>query len=155
MFGQKGLGQGMSYTVSKVFIDTNILIYSIDERTPAKKRRAREVLSGLGVSRLPVISTQIVHEFFVAATNKLKVDRLSAKKLIHTFRTMEVVENSFDLAEQAIDICILSQISFWDALIVAAAEKAKCEFIFSEDLNSGQSYRGVKVWNPFVESGLP
>ncbi|HRA01431.1 MAG TPA: hypothetical protein PLJ62_14595 [Thermoflexales bacterium] len=56
-----------------------------------------------------------------------------------------------DLKTEAIDIHLLSQISFWDALIVAAAEKANCEYIFSEDLNDGQLYRGIKIVDPFKE----
>jgi predicted nucleic acid-binding protein len=57
--------------------------------------------------------------------------------------------NDLDLIEQAIDISVISQVSFRDALIIAAAEKANCEFVFSEDLNTGQTYRGVTVVNPF------
>lgn len=73
------------------------------------------------------------------------------KNIIHNFRNMEIVNNDLELIEQAIDISIISQLSFWDSLIIAAAEKANCEFIFSEDLNNGQTYRGVMVINPFVK----
>ncbi len=62
---------------------------------------------------------------------------------------METVNNDLELIEQAIDISVISQISFWDSLIIAAAEKSNCEFVFSEDLNTGQTYRGVMVINPF------
>jgi len=54
-------------------------------------------------------------------------------------------DNDLELIEQAIDISVISQISFWDSLIIAAAEKSNCEFVFSEDLNTGQTYRGVMV----------
>ena len=64
---------------------------------------------------------------------------------------MEVVNNDLELIEQAIDISVISQLSFWDSLIIAAAEKANCEFVFSEDLNAGQTYRGVMVFNPFIK----
>ena len=73
------------------------------------------------------------------------------KNIIHNFRNMEIVNNDLELIEQAIDISIISQLSFWDSLIIAAAEKANCEFIFSEDLNNRQTYRGVTVINPFVK----
>jgi predicted nucleic acid-binding protein len=140
--------------VSKIFIDTNILVYTVDDRDRAKKRRAREVISRLGADRQPVISTQVVHEFYVAVTKKLRVDPLDAKKLVHALRTIEIVNGSFELAEQAIDICILNQLSYWDSLIVASAEKAKCEFLFSEDLAAGATYRGVKILNPFQENEI-
>ena len=63
---------------------------------------------------------------------------------------MEIVQNDLELIEQAIDISVISQLSLWNSLIVAAAEKSKCEYIFSEDLNSGQTYRGVMVHDPFI-----
>jgi predicted nucleic acid-binding protein len=150
----KAPGPETSYIVSKVFIDTNVLVYSIDHRVPAKMRRARELLDSLDVSRLPVISTQVVQEFYVAATSKLKIAPLAAKKLVHSLRTIETVTNTVDIAEQAIDISVLSQISFWDSLIIAAAEKARCDMVLSEDLNSGQMYRGIKVIDPFRDKSF-
>ncbi len=139
----------MSFIVSKIFIDTNILVYTLDGRDRAKQAKAREIVSAIASKHLPVISTQVVKEFFVVATTKLKTEAITAKQIVHNFHNMEVVANDLDLIEQAIDIHLLSQISFWDALIVAAAEKANCEYIFSEDLNDGQLYRGIKIVDPF------
>ena len=68
---------------------------------------------------------------------------------------MELIKIDLELIEQAIDISVLSQISFWDSLVIAAAEKANCEYVVSEDLNTGQLYRGVKLLNPFTEPGNP
>ncbi len=64
---------------------------------------------------------------------------------------MELVNIDLELIEQAIDISILSKISFWDSLIIAAAEKSNCEYVVSENLNTGQLYRGIKLINPFNE----
>jgi predicted nucleic acid-binding protein len=64
---------------------------------------------------------------------------------------MEIVQVDLDIIEQGIDISILSQISFWDGLIIAAAEFANCVTILSEDLNDGQIIRGVKIINPFKQ----
>jgi len=144
-------GKGTSFIVSKIFIDTNILVYTLDGRDRAKQAKAREIVSAIASKHLPVISTQVVKEFFVVATTKLKTEAITAKQIVHNFHNMEVVANDLDLIEQAIDIHLLSQISFWDALIVAAAEKANCEYIFSEDLNDGQLYRGIKIVDPFKE----
>jgi predicted nucleic acid-binding protein len=83
------------------------------------------------------------------ATSKLKADQIVVKSIVHNFRNMEIVQNDLELIKQAIDISVISQLSFWDSLIIAAAEKANCEFVFSEDLNSGKSYRGVMIVNPF------
>lgn len=140
--------------MSKIFLDTNILIYSIDKKEPSKLKKARRILKNVVIDHHPVISTQVIQEFYVVATTKLKADVPIVKNIVHNFRNMEVVNNDLDLVEQAIDISIVSQLSFWDSLIVASAEKAKCEFIFSEDLASGATYRGVAVRNPFEEKNI-
>ena len=62
---------------------------------------------------------------------------------------MEVILINPYLIKEAIDATILNQISFWDSLVVVAAENAKCETLYTEDLNAGQIVRGVKIENPF------
>ena len=135
--------------MSKIFIDTNLLVYALNNKDIEKKDTARKILKKIVESHQPVISTQVIKEFYVVATSKLNVDSIIVKNIIHNFRNMEVVCNDLDLIEQAIDISVISQLSFWDSLIIAAAEKANCEYIFSEDLNAGQIYRGVTSVNPF------
>jgi predicted nucleic acid-binding protein len=137
--------------VSKIFIDTNILIYTIDKKNLAKQNEARRIIKSVVELHSPVISTQVIKEFYVVATTKLKAEPILVKNVIHNFHNMEVVNNDLELIEQAIDISVLSQISFWDSLIIAAAEKANCEYVFSEDLNGGQLFRGIRVVNPFTE----
>ena len=144
-------GLEKSYIVSKIFIDTNIFVYSIDNRDLAKKAVAREILSALPAKHQPVISTQVAQEFYAVATTKLKAEQFKVKQLIHSFRRMEIVNIDLDLIEQSIDINLISQVSFWDSHIIAAAEKANCKYIFSEDMASGATYRGVKIVNPFTE----
>ncbi len=145
-------GQGKTSTVAKIFLDTNILVYTLDSRDPAKQRKARKTLREAVDKHSPVISTQVLQEFYVAATVKLKADPLLVKGILHAFRNMETVNNDPEMIEQAIDISILSRLSFWDSLIVAAAEKAGCEMLFSEDLSPGQTYRGIRLVNPFHRS---
>lgn len=136
--------------MSRIFIDTNLFVYSIDQKEAQKKEKARKILKQIVEAHQPVISTQVIQEFYVVATTKLKADQLIVKNIIHNFRNMDVVNNDLQLIEQAIDVSVISQLSFWDSLIIAAAEKANCEFVFSEDLNAGQTYRGVVVVNPLV-----
>jgi predicted nucleic acid-binding protein len=136
--------------VSKIFIDTNIWVYSLDSKDQEKRNHARQILRKIVDAHQPVLSTQVIQEFYVVATAKLGADLLGVKNIIHNFHNMEIVNIDLELVEEASDISILSKLSFWDSLIIAAAEKAKCEYIFSEDLNSGQTYRGVKVLNPFL-----
>jgi len=149
MYHHKGKnGQGKNYTVSKIFIDTNILVYSLDTNDKVKHERARQVLQKIIEKHHPVISTQVINEFFVVATKKLQADPIVVKNIIHNFRNMEIVNADLQLIEEAIDISVISQLSFWDSLVIAAAEKSNCEFVFSEDLNAGQNYRGVLLLNP-------
>lgn len=135
--------------VSKIFIDTNLLVYTLDKQDEEKQVKARTIIKKIIYSHQPVISTQVIKEFYVVATKKLQADPIIVKNIIHNFHNMEIIQNNLDLIEQAIDISVISQLSFWNSLIVAAAEKSKCEFLFSEDLNSGQTYREIMVINPF------
>lgn len=141
-------------TVSKIFVDTNLFVSSIDQREPEKKEKARAILRKIIDSHQLVISTQVIKEFYVVATTKLKAEKLIVKNIIHSFRNMEVVNNDLELIEQAIDISLISQLSFWDSLIIAAAEKANCEVVYSEDLNTGQTYRGIMVIDPFISGNF-
>lgn len=141
-------GPGTNFIVSKIFIDTNILVYTLDTLDPQKHARSRSVLQRIIADHQPVISTQVINEFFVVATKKLNADAIVVKNIIHNFLNMEIVSTDLSLIESAIDINVISQLSFWDSLIIAAAEKAHCEYVFSEDMNAGQNYRGVLVLNP-------
>ena len=147
-------GIGKISIVSKIFIDTNIFVYSIDQKDPNKRDKARNILKRLVEVHQPVISTQVIKEFYVVASTKLKADSFIIKSIVHNFRNLEVVNNDLELIEQAIDISTISRLSFWDSLIIAAAEKANCEFVFSEDMNPGQTYRGLMLVNPFVREDI-
>ncbi len=149
MYHQMGKnGQEKSCIVSKIFIDTNILVYTLDNNNKIKHERARAVLQKIIDKHHPVISTQVINEFYGVATKKLNADPILVKNIIHNFKNMEIVNADLQLVEEAIDISVISQLSFWDSLVIAAAEKANCEYVFSEDLNVGQNYRGVLLLNP-------
>ena len=134
----------------KTFIDTNVLVYCVDRHDPAKRKRARALLRTIQREGGGVISTQVLQEFYVAVTRKLKVDPLLAKGMLNTFSALELVVIDRSLIGEAIDCSILNQLSFWDALIVVCAEKAQCTGVWTEDLNDGQTIRGVRIKNPLV-----
>ncbi len=133
----------------KVFLDTNVLVYAQDLDAPHKRERSRQLMAEVAASGRGVISTQVLQEYYVTATRKMGVAPLAAKSVVQSFRMFEVVQLSPDLIEQAIDRSVLSQLSFWDALIVAASVASGCTTIYSEDLNAGQVIGGVRVVNPF------
>ena len=97
-----------------------------------------------------VISTQVMQEFYVTVTGKLKKEPFQAKAVLKTFSAFEIVQVTPELVEEAVDCSVLHQLSFWDALIVVAAEAAGCTTLYSEDFTAGQSLLGVTVVNPFA-----
>ncbi len=139
----------MSSTTGKSFIDTNVLVYAGDDDTPAKQHIARRLIAEQ--SGRAVVSTQVLQEYFVAATLKLGVAPLDAKEVINAAGSaFETIVVTPVIINRAVDGSVLWQVSFWDALILASAEDAACAVVFSEDLNSGQRYGGVRVENPFA-----
>jgi predicted nucleic acid-binding protein len=136
--------------MSKIFIDTNILVYSMDSHEPEKRDKSRSLLKKVVNDFTGVISTQVMQEFYVAGTSKLKADPLTLKNILHAMERFEVVIITPEIIKEAIDCSIIARISFWDALIVTAAESARCEKLWSEDLNNGQIIRGVRIENPLL-----
>lgn len=134
--------------MSKVFLDTNILVYSLDPTDPEKRHRCRELLRGFAAENLGVISTQVLQEFYVASTSKLGADQLIVKDILRSLERFEIVIITPALIKEAIDCSITNRLSFWDALIVVAAESAKCKLLWTEDLNHGQIIRSVRIENP-------
>jgi predicted nucleic acid-binding protein len=134
----------------RVFLDANVLVYAQDAGAPDKQRKSREIIAQLAGSADGVISTQVMQEFYVAATGKIGVPPLAAKGVLKTFGVFETVQVSPALIQEAIDCAILNQVSFWDSLIIAAAASAGCSTVLSEDLNPGQIILGVRVQNPFA-----
>jgi predicted nucleic acid-binding protein len=134
----------------KIFIDTNILIYSIDKHDPHKMQKARSILNSINENHTGVISTQVMQEFYVASTKKMQGDPVIIKAVLNQFLNFEVVSISPELIFSAVDCSILNRISFWDALIIVAAVSTKCKEIWTEDLSHNQVIQGILIKNPFL-----
>jgi predicted nucleic acid-binding protein len=126
-----------------------VLLYAMDDSRKAKQRKARALLRRVAERTAPVISTQVLQEFYVASTTKLAVEPLVAKSLLRSFENMETVQVDPGMIREAVDISILNRLSFWDSLILATAESAHCGILYTADLSSGQIIRGVQIENPF------
>jgi predicted nucleic acid-binding protein len=133
------------------FVDTNILVYAEDRDAKAKHDRARELVLGLWDDRDGVLSVQVLHEFYITVTRKLKKPLRAAQALdiVREYLTWTVVDNTGALLVEAAELQQSAQLSFWDALIVQAAIHAECDRLYSEDLNAGQRFGTVHVVNPF------
>lgn len=136
--------------MKKIFIDTNLIIYANDRRDPQKQGKAIEVISELMGNGLGVISTQVLQEYSSVALTKLKQDHGIVLRQLVLLESFDVVLMTPALIRRAIEIRSSYNISFWDSCIISAAESSGCDSIFSEDLNAGQYYSGIKVVNPFL-----
>ena len=135
-----------------VFVDTNILVYAHDADAGVKRERAIEELRGLWEKGSGRLSVQVLQEFYVSVTRKLatRVARSTAREIVDTYGAWVREPTTAETVLRATDIAELAQISFWDALIIAAAEQAGAAQLLSEDLNAGQEIAGVRVVNPFL-----
>jgi predicted nucleic acid-binding protein len=134
----------------KCFVDTNILVYAHDLTQGVKHERARALVQKLWESGGGVLSTQVLQELCVSLRRKV-VRPLSAegtRKVIEDYSSWEVVVNTAESVLEALGLEGRYQISFWDALIIQAAESCGAEVLYSEDLADGQSYGAVRVMNP-------
>ena len=134
---------------TRSFIDTNVLIYSVDRADPVKQEIALELISRHAKERSGVISTQVLQEFYSATTRKLGIDPLDARQHLRDFRIFDIVQVTPPIIEEGIDCSILKRISFWDGVIVASAAAANCSELLSEDLADGQIILGIRIRNPF------
>jgi predicted nucleic acid-binding protein len=136
----------------KVFVDSNVFLYAHDRDAGAKQQRSADLLRELWQSGLGRMSTQVLEEFYVNVTQKIR--RPLARGV-----TREIVRNYGLWVESAItpatvvrasEISEAWKIAFWEGMIVAAAEQDGADQLLTEDLNHGQVVAGVRVVNPFL-----
>ena len=136
----------------KTFVDTNVLIYAHDLDAGPRRQRAAERLAELWNTRAGRLSTQVLQEFYVNVTQKIKapLSRSAAREVVRNY--IPWVESPITPATvvRASEIGEIWNISFWDGMILAAAEQDQASQLLSEDMNHGQLIAGVKVVNPFL-----
>jgi predicted nucleic acid-binding protein len=137
----------------KYFVDTNILIYAHDRSAGLKHESARQLIARLWTSGQGVLSTQVLQELCVnlrrKVANPVPVEEI--RGLIRDYLSWEIVVNTPEAVIQALEIEVRYKTSFWDALILQAAEQSGAAVLYSEDLASKQSYGTVRVVNPLLE----
>jgi predicted nucleic acid-binding protein len=141
---------------AEVFVDTNVLLYTIDEdpASALKRQQAQQLL----LSQRWGWSVQVAAEFFVNATSAKRPFRLAvpdAAALLENWFVFPIQTQTPELVRAAIDIHQRFQLSYWGAAILAAAKEMGCRTVYSEDMNAGQDYDGVTVVNPFAASAAP
>ena len=136
---------------AEFFIDTNVFLYSIDDSVECEPKRtvAREILENQRWGW----SVQVAAEFFVNATSPKRSFRLNAglaSALVENWFSFPTVEITPEIVRTSISLHQRYQTSYWDSAILASARILGCHTVYTEDMNHGQDYDGVKVKNPFL-----
>lgn len=137
---------------ARSFFDTNVLVYADDGAAPAKQRQALDLLTEHRRTRTGVVSLQVLQEYFVTVTKKLRVEAAVARRKVELLAEMDVASHDVSDILAAIDLHRIHKLSFWDALIVRTAKQSGCRVLFSEDMQA-RDIDGILVVNPF-RSGI-
>lgn len=132
-----------------VFVDTNVLIYAVDEGNPKKHAAAIEWEEELWKSGRGRISFQVLQEFYAKVSSKWPPARQKAQAEVRNLLAWRPVAVDGDLLQLAWKVQERYRFSFWDALIVAAAKAASCRYLLTEDLHADQDLDGLIVIDPF------
>lgn len=134
----------------RYFVDTNILLYAHDHSSGAKHRRAQALVEQLWDSGRGVLSTQVLQELAVNLRRKVgrPVPADEIRILIQDYSAWEIVTNTAESVIRALEIEQRYKTSFWDALILDAAENCGASILYTEDMAVGQRYGAVQIVNP-------
>jgi predicted nucleic acid-binding protein len=138
----------------RYFVDTNILMYAHDVAAGAKHDLARAVVERLWRDRTGVVSTQVLQELAVNLRKKARkpLDTRATREVVSDYLAWQVVVNGGDSVLEALDLEARYQLSFWDALVLRAAQSAGAATLYSEDFSDGQDYGGIRAVNPLSSS---
>jgi predicted nucleic acid-binding protein len=132
------------------FLDSNVLVYTDDRGEPRKQEAALGLLESCRRRSSGVVSSQVLQEYFAAATRKLGVAAEIARRKVELFARFDLVLIGLEDILGAIDLHRLHGFSVWDALIVRAATRSGCSVLYSEDLQAGRRIEGLEIVNPFL-----
>ncbi len=137
-----------------VFVDTNVFVYRHDSSDPSKQACAEQWIELLVHSRSGRLSFQVLQELYVSLTHerRLNFDRSEAQEIVKVLATWQPVAADLAMLNRAWVLQDRFLLSWWDALIVAAAQTCECKVLLTEDLQDGQEFGAVQVVNPFATS---
>jgi len=136
----------------RVFIDTNLWVYRLDQREPAKSLRISQWLREVASEHHIVLSTQVLIELRSVLTRKLKPPMLheDTRLALNALACFEVMATDTPVVLDAHELAHAEQLSWFDALIVEAAIRSRCDILFSEDLSHGRKFGKLTVCNPLL-----
>ena len=137
---------------ARYFVDTNILMYAHDASAGGKHERAKAIVEELWRDRTGALSTQVLQELAVNLRQKTgrPVDLKGTREIVADYLVWQLVVNGAESILEAIDLQGRYQLSFWDALIIQAAQTSGAGVLYSEDLSAGQEFGSVRVVNPLA-----
>ena len=137
-----------------VFVDTNVIVYRYDTRVPAKQSRADDWLKLVWRSRSGRLSFQVLQEFYATTTRKLRpaMTAVEAQRIVRGLAAWRPVPIDLPVLERAWFLEERFALSWWDALIVSAAQRCDCRVLLTEDLQHGQEFDMVQVIDPFASA---
>jgi predicted nucleic acid-binding protein len=135
-----------------VFIDTNVMLYGVDDKNTAKRDRARAWLAACWTRRCGRISTQVLHEFYWNARKKFPtaLSQSAARAEVRRYQHWQPWPNDQATVETAWNLESRFGMSYWDCLMVAAAQQQGCAVVLTEDLQHDQRMDGLRIVSPFV-----
>lgn len=135
----------------RVFVDTNVLVYSRDASELPKQEQAAVWMAHLWREQIGRLSFQVLNEFYITVTNKLQpgMELQNAREDVRLLLAWHPIPVDGRVVEGAWLIQDRYKISWWDALIISAAQVADCRYLLTEDLQENQDLGNVKVINPF------
>jgi len=136
--------------MSADFIDTNVLLYAYGAPDEGRRSQASSLVLRLASEKRAVISIQVMQEFYVNALVKVPMKPDEALLRLEAMSRWFVYSPLPGDVVDAVNLARRYQLSFWDAMIVLAASRMKCETLWTEDLNSGQVIEGVTIRDPFA-----
>lgn len=138
-------------TTDLLFVDSNVLVYVRDKAHPDKHQQAAEWMASLWRSKRGRLSGQVLSEYYVTVTQKLRpgLDAQTARADVRSLLNWQPIALDHRVFEHAWQVQDRYRLSFWDALIFAAAFVGECRYVLTEDLQADQEISGVRIVNPF------
>ena len=132
-----------------VFVDTNVHFYAFDDRDVAKRDAARAWRASLWESGRGRTSFQVLQEFYAQASSKFPSAKEAVRTEIRNLLAWQPVRIDAGVLQSSWPLQDRYRLSFWDALIVAAAKTSSCRYLLTEDFQPDQDLDGLTVVNPF------
>jgi predicted nucleic acid-binding protein len=136
--------------LAKFFLDTNIFIYALDDKDVGKQHKAMKCIHQCILDASGCLSIQVMQEFASVALSKFKLSEAEVLQGLFFLESLEIVTITPQLIQRGVSLIGQHQLHFWDATILAAAEHANCDILYSEDFQSGMRFGNLRVENPLL-----